>query len=92
MSKLEIECETVTVKVPKQVMAFLHYKAAQEEKTVEQEIALDVIADVQSELESFEGEELIKALGLGPVFYTMLEDQSYKPTVEGSLHEEKNCT
>ncbi len=73
------DTETIKIELPKPIVAFLRYKAADDNRTLEQELEIDVIADVRGELEGFEGEELIQALGIGPIFWKVLEDENYKP-------------
>jgi len=78
----EIEYEQVTIKVPKPVMAFLRFQAAQQEMQIEEHIEYQVLDSVRVEMEGFEGEELIGALGVGPIFYEVLSDERYKPTTD----------
>ena len=75
----EIEFESVTIKVPKPILAFLRFQGGRREASVEEEIVYDLIDDVRADLESMAGEELIPLLGLGPIFYDLLGDKHYKP-------------
>jgi hypothetical protein len=60
-------------------MAFLRFKAGQEETSVEEQIEQSVLGDVRAEMEGFSGEELIRFLNVGRIFYEILGDEDYKP-------------
>jgi hypothetical protein len=75
----KIEYEQVTIKVPTRIMAFLRFQAAQQEMQIEEHIEYQVLDSVRAEMEGFEGEELIGMLGVGPIFYEILGDKTYKP-------------
>ena len=75
----KIEFESVTIQVPKPILAFLRFQGGQREQSVEEEIIYDLLDNVRAELESMAGEELIPLLGLGPIFYDLLGDKRYKP-------------
>jgi hypothetical protein len=74
-----IEYEQVTVRLPKQVMAFLRFQAGEEDVLVEEKIEQAVLADVRAEMEGLNGEELIAALGMDRIFYETLDDEHYNP-------------
>ena len=82
-----IECESVTVKVPKQVMAFLRFRAGERDEKVEETIERYLLDSVRSLLECCSGEELIPYLGLDRVFYDLLADKRYKPKISAQKTE-----
>ncbi len=75
----KFEYEQVTIKVPKQIMAFLRFQAGQHDVQVTEEIEGCVLDDVRGLMEGMEGEELIGFLGMDTIFYELLDDQNYKP-------------
>ncbi len=76
-----IEYEQVTIKVPKRIMAFLRFEAGQRDVQVEEEIEYDLLDNVRAEMEGLNGKELIAMLEVGPIFYNILGDVSYKPEI-----------
>jgi len=78
--KQKNEYETVTIQVPKPVMAFLRFQAKQENfDPVEKLIEYDLIDNVRAEFEGINGEELIAMFNLGHIFWEVLGDDRYKP-------------
>jgi len=72
--------EAVTIQVPKPIMAFLRLQTEMLNfSTVENLIEYDLLDEVRAEMEGMNGEELIAALGLGPIFYNGLGDERYAP-------------
>jgi len=79
ISKQEIEYESVTIKIPKQLMKFLRSYAILSDKTVEQEIEYDLVSKIHSMIENIDGEELIDALGAKSIFTEILGNETFKP-------------
>jgi hypothetical protein len=78
--KKPIECEQVTIEVPKQVMAFLRFQTKQEDfESVEKLIEYDLLDNIRAEFEGKNGEQLTSIFELGPVFWEVLGDGRYKP-------------
>jgi hypothetical protein len=77
--KQEIECEQITIKVPKPIMPFLRFLAETNEWSVEEQIESCFLTDLRAMLEGMSGEEFVAMLDLGPVFYELLGDTHYKP-------------
>jgi hypothetical protein len=74
-----IEYEEAVIKLPKQVMAFLRFMAGEEDVSLEEKLERVVIDDVRAKLEDFNGEELIRFLGMNRIFYEVLGDERYSP-------------
>jgi hypothetical protein len=75
-----IECEQVTIEVPKPVMAFLRFQTKQEDfESVEKLIEYDLLDNIRAEFEGKNGEQLTSMFELGPVFWEVLGDGRYKP-------------
>lgn len=81
----KIEYETVTINVPKPIMAFLRFQAELEGFSgVEKIVEWHFLDSVRAELEGFAGEDLIKALGIDVIFYDILGDDLYKPDTDNT--------
>lgn len=77
--KEPIEYESVTVKLPKPLLAVQRFLAGQDNQTIEEKLEYDLVDSIRAELEGMNGEDLIACLGIGPIFYQLLDDKRYKP-------------
>ena len=75
----EIECELVTVKLPKVIVNWFRRQARDNVSLLEEEIQFEVIDSVRSNMEAMSGEEVAKATGFDDIFYKLLGDKRYKP-------------
>lgn len=79
IQKQKIEFETVNIKVPKPVLEFLRFEAKAYKCSLEEEIEFDLLDKVRADMEALSGEELIKLLDFGSIFWEVLGDKNYKP-------------
>jgi hypothetical protein len=80
--EIEIEYESVTVKVPKLVMDFLRATHKDRNFTETNTIAAleyAIVDHVRAEMEGMPGIEYIDLFDLKPVFYKVLDDDRFKP-------------
>ena len=77
-----IEFEQITIKVPKQAMTYLRFRAQKDKDTVEAQIEYALLDSVRAQIDLFGEEFAVYAAGLGPVFYELLGDKSFKPETE----------
>ena len=75
----EIMFEEVTILLPKRIMAFLRFRAGQQDIQVRKHIENCVLDQVRADLECMAGTELIGFLEFDRIFYELLGDKKYEP-------------
>ena len=75
---LEIEYETVTLRIPKKIMDFLRSMEKPWNQTPTEYLEYQLIDEVRADLEAATGEEFIAWFDLATVFYQVLGDKRYK--------------
>ena len=77
--KEEIEYETVTLKVPKKIMAILKSMAENYAPDPISYLEWRIVDCIRADLEAAKGDEIIDWLGLAPIFHQVLDDERFKP-------------